>query len=240
MKILFPVALALLSMPAALAAQQARSPEQLLCDLQGICGEDAAVMVAMAKGEIAPDQHVVRDLAAPGLRRLDGNGDARPASKRPPLSKAKASKPVLVQSNKSADYVAPRRDIGNVARVSEQAVPLPEGVTGRGELVLTFALNSAALTSESITQIENFAIVMRAPSMVEKHVLIEGHTDASGSADYNRDLSRRRAETVVAALVDRGIDAKLLKAEGFGFDRPIAGLQSQHPANRRVEAVLVQ
>ncbi|HMO74220.1 MAG TPA: OmpA family protein [Sphingopyxis sp.] len=235
------MALALLAMPAALAAQQARSPEQLLCDLQGICGEDAALMVAMAKGEIAPDQHVVRDLAARSFRRIDGNGDARQTSARPPLSKAgKASRPPVAQPSKPREYVAPRREAIDGAGKSDHAVPLPAGVTGRGELVLTFALNSAALTSESITQIENFALVMRAPSMVEKHVLIEGHTDASGSADYNRDLSRRRAETVVAALVDRGIDARLLKAEGFGFDRPIAGLQAQHPANRRVEAVLVQ
>jgi len=68
-------------------------------------------------------------------------------------------------------------------------------------------------------------------------VVVEGHTSSEGKASYNRDLSRRRAEAVVADLVRRGIPRERLTAAGRGPDAPIAGNDDEagRSINRRVE-----
>jgi OmpA-OmpF porin, OOP family len=72
-------------------------------------------------------------------------------------------------------------------------------------------------------------------------VLIEGHTDNIGSRPYNIDLSRRRAKAVENYLTQKGIAAKRLRSDGFGFDRPIAPNDSalNRAKNRRTEFRLV-
>ena len=54
-----------------------------------------------------------------------------------------------------------------------------------------------------------------------KEVRVEGHTDSTGAAAFNRTLSQHRAESVVKWLVKHGIDASRLGAQGFGPERPI-------------------
>ncbi len=68
-------------------------------------------------------------------------------------------------------------------------------------------------------------------------VLIEGHTDNVGGAAYNQGLSQRRAASVRAWLVSRGVDDKKLDSKGFGFDRPIGDNTTPdgRQTNRRVE-----
>ena len=70
---------------------------------------------------------------------------------------------------------------------------------------------------------------------------ISGHTDSRGSADYNRDLSTRRAESVRQYFLSRGIDAKRIVAIGYGMDRPIATnkTESGRSSNRRIEFRLI-
>lgn len=70
-------------------------------------------------------------------------------------------------------------------------------------------------------------------------LLIEGHTDSSGGAAHNLDLSARRAASVKAALVAGGVPAAALGTQGFGADRPVASNDtvSGRSQNRRVEVV---
>jgi len=69
---------------------------------------------------------------------------------------------------------------------------------------------------------------------------IEGHTDSSGSAEINQQLSQQRAEAVMQALEARGVDAARLSAEGYGAERPLASNDTEEgrSANRRVEVYL--
>ena len=70
-----------------------------------------------------------------------------------------------------------------------------------------------------------------------RHVVIEGHTDNQGTAEYNQKLSEDRANSVMAYLVDKGVESIRLSAKGFGFDRPRATNDTDEgrQRNRRVE-----
>ncbi|MCB9705020.1 MAG: OmpA family protein [Myxococcales bacterium] len=71
---------------------------------------------------------------------------------------------------------------------------------------------------------------------------ISGHTDSDGSADHNRDLSRRRAEAVKQYLVDKGIEGKRIETRGAGPDEPVADNKTARgkAQNRRIEFKLLK
>ena len=74
----------------------------------------------------------------------------------------------------------------------------------------------------------------------DTNVIIEGHTDASGSEDYNMTLSRNRAGAVQKYLIDQGIRASRLSAVGYGEERPVATNETAagRQENRRVEVAI--
>ncbi len=68
---------------------------------------------------------------------------------------------------------------------------------------------------------------------------IQGHTDNTGTAAHNKELSAARARSVLGALVGLGIDPSRLESKGLGQDQPIAsnGTEDGRARNRRVELV---
>jgi len=74
----------------------------------------------------------------------------------------------------------------------------------------------------------------------ERRLLVEGHTDARGSEEFNRDLSEQRADAVTDALTERGIPRDRVRSVGLGEKYPVAS--NETPAgmqqNRRVEIVV--
>lgn len=68
-------------------------------------------------------------------------------------------------------------------------------------------------------------------------VEISGHTDDVGSAAYNKELSKNRAEAIRQFLVTQGVEASRIEARGFGMDRPVASNETPEgrAQNRRVE-----
>jgi len=110
--------------------------------------------------------------------------------------------------------------------------PVPETVVLKG---VNFATDSAQLTPGSSKTLDEAAAALIRRSDVRAEVA--GHTDNRGSAQHNRTLSQRRAETVRSYLVSKGVDPARLTARGYGPDAPIAdnGSESGRAANRRVE-----
>jgi len=119
----------------------------------------------------------------------------------------------------------------------EQLRQLEEANIQRNQDVLTatfksdflFDLNSADLKPGSSSELNRVASVLT--NYPQTTIQVEGHTDASGSVDYNQKLSERRALTVKKALVDRGVDPQRIDAVGYGKSQPIS---STDAANRRV------
>ena len=73
----------------------------------------------------------------------------------------------------------------------------------------------------------------------DRKVMIEGHTDAVGSDEYNRQLSERRASAVQTALLERGVRSDQITALGKGETFPVASNDNAagRQQNRRVEMV---
>jgi OmpA-OmpF porin, OOP family len=101
-----------------------------------------------------------------------------------------------------------------------------------------FEYDSATLQSESEPTLEVIAQILRQDHALA--VYIVGHTDMTGSLEYNMELSQRRAESVVHELVNTyRISSSRLKAKGVGPLCPVASNQSEEgrQLNRRVELV---
>ncbi len=73
-----------------------------------------------------------------------------------------------------------------------------------------------------------------------EQILIHGHTDSSGSPNYNMSLSEQRALNVLEALIAGGIPKEILSYFGFGETDPAIhkGANAREPKNRRVEIFL--
>ena len=103
-----------------------------------------------------------------------------------------------------------------------------------------FATGSAELTPEARAQLESLGKVLasRSGKLAPGEIVIEGHTDARGSADLNKRLSERRAESVAKHLVSaHGVDAKALRPVGRGKDELRDTRRPDADINRRVELV---
>jgi outer membrane protein OmpA-like peptidoglycan-associated protein len=71
-------------------------------------------------------------------------------------------------------------------------------------------------------------------------IIVQGHTDSTGTEAHNLDLSERRAKAVVAYLINRGVDGARITPVGYGEGHPIASndTESGRSQNRRVDLLL--
>jgi outer membrane protein OmpA-like peptidoglycan-associated protein len=113
--------------------------------------------------------------------------------------------------------------------------------TDRGVVVtlgdVLFDTGKATLKPGAYTTIDRLATVLKEDE--QRKVLIEGHTDAVGSDEYNQSLSERRAASVQAALFERGVAAAQISTVGKGETTPVASNDDAggRQQNRRVELV---
>lgn len=108
---------------------------------------------------------------------------------------------------------------------------------GAFDLVVKFKYNSDVLEPEARINLDEFAKALKNPQLSASSFLVEGHTDASGTADYNLNLSERRAKAVVRYLSERGVDTAKLVPRGYGQTKPLVADRFSAD-NRRVETRL--
>jgi OOP family OmpA-OmpF porin len=108
---------------------------------------------------------------------------------------------------------------------------------GRIALYINFDVDKASLRPDAAPVIDEIAKLLAGDPALK--LSIDGHTDSTGTAERNRELSRQRAEAVQAALVGKGIAAERLAAQGYGPDKPLVPEtdEASRAKNRRVELV---
>ena len=104
---------------------------------------------------------------------------------------------------------------------------------------ITFALNSADLNAQFFNALDGVSMVLKE---YDKTVIeVAGHTDSSGSDQYNQALSERRAQAVAGYLSSHGVKTQRLMTIGAGEAHPVASNDTEQgrSQNRRVELTIV-
>lgn len=103
---------------------------------------------------------------------------------------------------------------------------------------VTFATDSATVRSDLAAEIRSIAANL--VSYPNSTIQVIGHTDNTGTAAYNFDLSQRRAVAVRDILLGAGVPSNRLSAAGAGEDRPVATnlTAAGRAQNRRVEIII--
>jgi outer membrane protein OmpA-like peptidoglycan-associated protein len=103
-----------------------------------------------------------------------------------------------------------------------------------------FGYNSADLTQSAVEQLNPLGEALSSSELSSYSFLLEGHTDSSGAADYNMQLSQRRAESVGNYLYQNfGIDPSSLNLVGRGEDALLDPNNPSSPSNRRVSITTI-
>lgn len=103
---------------------------------------------------------------------------------------------------------------------------------------ITFATNSADIASNFYGPLNNLASSFKQYN--QNNIEIVGHTDSTGSHQYNVNLSQLRAQSVANYLIAQGVEPGRLSSRGMGPDQPVASnaTEAGRSQNRRVEIKL--
>ena len=103
-----------------------------------------------------------------------------------------------------------------------------------------FDVDKADLKPQGKEQIKKYRDGAQAEMSRADKIRVTGHTDSTGSADYNQKLSMRRAEAVRDYLVSLGADRSKMEVSGMGEANPIADNKTREgrAQNRRVELIV--
>ena len=104
---------------------------------------------------------------------------------------------------------------------------------------MLFDFDKAILKNEGKNKLDDLATKVKAINL--EVVIAIGHTDSIGSDAYNQKLSVRRAESVKAYLVSKGVEPNRIYTEGKGEKQPVASNKTKdgRAKNRRVEIEVI-
>jgi len=150
----------------------------------------------------------------------------------------RASEPVTIQVRRPEPEPEPEPTVLEVPK----SEPLAELVDDRIVIreAIFFREGSAQLLRRSDEVLEAVREVVEAEGI--DHLLVEGHTNDNGPADYNQRLSEDRAEAVMSWLAEHGVDPDRLLSKGYGFSRPLVphADADADTVNRRVEFLVLR
>jgi hypothetical protein len=101
-------------------------------------------------------------------------------------------------------------------------------------MIIQFEFDSSKIKTESKPILDSLAGALKNDRLKDIPFLVEGHTDAKGTAAYNQALSVRRADAIVDYLTQQGIEPQRLKANGKGFSELLLTDKPFAMENRRV------
>jgi len=110
-----------------------------------------------------------------------------------------------------------------------------EGIKITFDSGILFEIDKSSLQYEAKVNLEKLAAILN--KYEDTEVLIEGHTDATGPDEHNRDLSIRRAQSVATHLSGRQVNPTRFTIMGYGEDQPVAdnATADGRQQNRRVD-----
>lgn len=176
------------------------------------------------------------------------------------VSRAEAErKQVLIEARKAEAIAAERRAKDALQQVKEERAEAERARKEASELadrlsemearqsergmVLTlsdvlFDFDSSKLNSGANKVVNELASFLN--NYPERTVQIEGFTDSIGSAEYNKNLSQRRADALKQALIKAGISSQRIETIGYGEEFPVATNMNEagRQQNRRVEVII--
>lgn len=113
-----------------------------------------------------------------------------------------------------------------------------EGIKITFESGLLFQVNSFSLSDDAKTNVEELSGILN--KYEDTNVLIEGHTDNTGTEEYNKTLSVNRADAVASQLKSNNVKGSRITAVGYGEAQPLAdnATEQGRADNRRVEVAI--
>jgi OmpA-OmpF porin, OOP family len=100
-----------------------------------------------------------------------------------------------------------------------------------------FEFNKAVLTPDARTKLDSEVVAKLRDMKDVRFIIVNGHADRLGSAQYNQKLSEKRAEAVRAYLVSKGVDASKLETLGFGKTLPVKSCPEQKNRKDLIECL---
>ncbi|MGM0563912.1 MAG: OmpA family protein [Pseudomonadota bacterium] len=203
----------------------------------------AASVIALSSGAVQAHQTgywhdsdgvVVRDGNGDCVRTgLWSEADALPKCEGRSVSQ-KRRIPTPVTPERSAEMAEKKRQ---EARAKEQAETLAELSNVSLSANTAFAVGSADLSEAGKRELDELATQLKSLEGVIQSIEVVGHTDSSGSAALNQQISEDRASAVKAYLVEQGIDGDSIGTQGKGESEPVASNDTAagRASNRRVE-----
>jgi OmpA-OmpF porin, OOP family len=193
----------------------------------------AAVLAQRPLSE-ASVESLVAALSGGGRAGGGGDGPATRSFRRTQLPDAGSN--LCAESAKPAPRAAAaaQRPADGPAARNLEVVPYAGDTTPGVNLSVQFATGSDRLAAGDRGLLDNVAAALKSPTLANESFAVAGHTDATGDARINLELSCARALAVRRYLVDKGVAEARLTAYGFGSVRPLDG-DAAASANRRVE-----
>lgn len=145
-----------------------------------------------------------------------------------PAKKAPATKGLIIGGSKDIKI----RPEGAAA---EQEAEKP-----RVAAMINFKYNSTEILAKSVPVLDEFGKALNDEKLLKFNFCVEGHTDGDGAAEYNMELSNKRAQAVIEYLAKKwDISRERLSARGWGKSRPIDTNETEEgkQRNRRVEFI---